>query len=384
MSLAVLLTLATAVVPIADVPFNDDFGLVLFEASVNGSEPLVFLLDTGFDVSILDADAAARLGLPTIEVQKEAQPGGEVEVGQLAPVAFSIGDLRLDGVKLVTIPLGGAGAFIGRRFDGILGHDVLERFVVDIDYPQRRLRFLAAENWEHTGAGQILPVEIKANEVFVNAGIMMPGGRSVFGPFKLDTGSIDVAGLNLNFVRESALIGPGTVELRQGGVAVGGETEGRLFRAAAFVVGADRIDSPLIGYTVDSGGFENRADAGTFGTAVLRRYRLILDYRRNRIILEAGPNADGPVPEDRSGMLVVSPGPDYDTLVVAMVTPETPAAEAGLVPGDEIISIDGRTEWTLPDVRLVFEESGPVTLVVRNDDGLREVIIDRRPLLPLF
>jgi hypothetical protein len=88
MSLAILLTLATAVAPIADVPFNDDFGLVFFEASVNGSEPLVFLLDTGFDVSILDAGAAARLGLPTLDVRTEAQPGGELEVGQLAPSLF--------------------------------------------------------------------------------------------------------------------------------------------------------------------------------------------------------------------------------------------------------------------------------------------------------
>jgi len=203
MSLAILLTLATAVAPIADVPFNDDFGLVFFEAGVNGSEPLTFLLDTGFDVSILDAGAAARLGLPTLEVQNEAQPGGEVEVGQLAPVALSIGDLRLDDVKLVTIPLGGAGAFVGRTIDGILGHDVLERFVVDIDYPQRRLRFLIAENWKHTGAGQILPVEIKASEVFVNAGIVMPARRTVFGPFKLDTGSVVSNGITRSKVATS-------------------------------------------------------------------------------------------------------------------------------------------------------------------------------------
>ncbi len=83
-------------------------------------------------------------------------------------------------------------------------------------------------------------------------------------------------------------------------------------------------------------------------------------------------------------MLVVSPGPDFDTLVVAMVTPETPSAEAGLVPGDEIISIDGRIGWTLVDARLAFEKSSPVTLVVRNDDGSREVTLNRRYLLPMF
>jgi membrane-associated protease RseP (regulator of RpoE activity) len=168
-----------------------------------------------------------------------------------------------------------------------------------------------------------------------------------------------------------------------GGVAVGGSTEGRLFRAAAFVIGADRIDAPLIGYTVDSGGFENRNDAGTVGAAVLSRYRLILDYPRNRIILEDGPNAGDDPTEDHSGILVVSPGPAFDSLVIAQVIPGSPAAEAGLAPGDEITSMDGRSGWTLRDVRLALEQPGPIDLVVRKDGELREVILQRRPLLPL-
>jgi membrane-associated protease RseP (regulator of RpoE activity) len=168
-----------------------------------------------------------------------------------------------------------------------------------------------------------------------------------------------------------------------GGVAVGGSTEGRLFRAAAFIIGADRFDAPLIGYTVDSGGFENRDDAGTVGAAVLARYRLILDYSRNRIILEDGPKTGEKVTEGHSGMLVVSPGPAFDTLVIAQVIPGSPAAEAGLAPGDEVVSMDGRSDWTLPDVRLALEQPGPVDLVVRNNGESREVRLQRRLLLPL-
>jgi predicted aspartyl protease len=383
MSLAVVFAVAATVAPLADVPFDDDFGLIFFEASIDGSEPITLLLDTGFDVSVLDADVAARLGLQVFDSRTEAQPGGSVETGRLAPVSLAIGGLRIDGLVLTTVPLTGAVAFVGRRVDGILGHDVLERYVVDIDYPKRRLRFRTSEGWHHSGPGQILPVSIEGSEVFLSAGIVMPTGRTVFGSFKLDTGSVDVAGLNLNFVSDSELLNSTIPVLKMDGVAVGGSTEGRLFRAAALIIGADRIEAPLIGYTVDSGGFENRDDAGTVGAAVLSRYRLILDYPRQRIILEQGPSSAENVAEDHSGMLVVSPGPEFDTLVIAQVIPGSPAAEAGLAAGDEITSMEGRSDWTLPDVRLALDRPGPINLVVRNDGESREVNLQRQRLLPL-
>jgi predicted aspartyl protease len=382
MSLALIMCLAATAAPLADVPFDDDFGLIFFEVQVHGSEPVSFILDTGFEVSIIDADVASVLGLRVLETRDEAQPGGSVEMSRLAPVALSIGELKVEDVHLMTAPLSGAASFIGQPFGGILGHDVLERFVVDIDYPNRRLRFLAADSWEHSGPGQILPVTIINNEVFVNAGIEMPWGRTVFGPFKLDTGSTDVAGLNLNFVQDSALIGPGTKEISAGGVAMGGSTEGRQFRAAAFIFGADRIENPVIGYTVDSAGFENRDDAGTFGGAVLSRYRLILDYQRHRIIVEDGPHVNAPVSEDMSGMLIVSPGPAFESQVIAQVIAGSPAAEAGLEPGDEVVSVDGKNGWTLRKLRETFEQPGPATLVISREGVSKNTILHRRPVVP--
>jgi len=382
MTIATILVMAAAAMaPIADIPFDGDCGFILLESSIAG-KPLTFLLDTGFDVSILDAGIAERLGLRVVETRVEAQPGGSVEMGRLAPVELTIGKLHVKDLNLQTAPIAAMGSFIGRDFHGIIGHDVLERYVVDIDYPKQRLRFHTADGWDHTGAGQVLPVTITNGEVFVTAGIAIPAGRTVFGPFKLDTGSIDVAGLNLNFVRDSALIASGTRELVVGGVAVGGNTEGRMFRADAIVIGAHRIETPLVGYTVDSGGFENRADAGTLGAAVLTRYRLILDYPRRRIILEDGPQTGGPVMEDHSGMLVVSPGPGYEALMVAQVIPDTPASEAGLQPGDILVSADGRDAWSLPEFRRALQQPGPLPLVVKRKDSLLEITLKRRPLLP--
>ena len=342
-ALLALLLAAGSPAPVADVRFDDAFGLVFFEASIGDSGPLSFMLDTGFDISVLNAEVAARLGMKPSEVKSEAAPGGAVEVGTLPPMSLRIGALTVEGVRFGAVPLTPLAGFVGHAIDGILGHDVLQSRVVEIDYPARRLRFRAAEGYEHDGPGQVLPVTFRESQPLVTAGVEMPGGRTVFGSFKLDTGSLDLAGLNLNFVRDNRLIGPGVRELVVRGVAVGGDTENRLFRAAAFVLGTDRVERPLLGYTVDSGGFENRPDAGTMGGAVLSRYRLILDYPRGRIILERGDHAPTPrVREDLAGVILTSPGPGFATIVVAQVIAGTPAAEAGLAPGDEIVAAAGR------------------------------------------
>lgn len=367
--------------PLADVPFDDDFGLVFFELSLAGSEPLAALLDTGFDVTAIDRDVAERLGLQVEGLKSEAQPGGEIETGRIAPQSLRIGALEIPEFALTSAPIAGLGAIVGRPVEVIVGHDLLERFVVDIDWPHRRLRFLEPQGFAHASAGTVLPVEIRDSEPLVPAGLVLSGGRSVFGLFKLDTGSLDVAGLNLNFVRDQAIVGPETRELAAGGVAVGGETAGRLFRAEAFVLGDLRLPRPVIGYTVDSGGFENREDAGTVGVGWLSRFRLILDYPRRRVILEGGPGVERPIEEDLSGLFIVAPQPSR--LMVAQVLPGSPGADAGIAPGDEIVGFAGGAAPSLAAVRQALRQPGPVEIVVRREGSAdRELRLERRAYLP--
>lgn len=381
-ALLALALAAAPAAPVADVPFDDAFGLVFFEATIGDSGPLSFMLDTGFDVSVLNTDVAARLGLKAAEVKSEAAPGGAVEVGALPPATLSIGALRVEGLRLSTVPLTPLAGFVGRPLDGVLGHDVLASRVVEIDYPERRLRFRSAEGYQHEGPGQVLPVTFQDSQALVIAGVEMPGGRTVFAPFKLDTGSLDLAGLNFNFVRDGHLIAADVPELHVRGIAVGGDTEGRLFRAAALVLGIDRVERPLLGYTVDSAGFENRPDAGTLGGALLSRHRLILDYPRSRIILEGGSRGPAPrVGEDMAGAVLTSTGPAFATVVVAQVIAGTPAAVAGLVAGDEIVTAGGR-RVSLREARELLQEPGGLDLVIRREGQERKLRLERRPLLP--
>src|SRR5262249_44585364 len=143
-----------------------------------------------------------------------------------------------------------------------------------------------------------------------------------------------------------------------------------------------RFDRPLLSYTVDSKGFENRPDAGTLGVAVLSHFRLVLDYPRRRVILEEGSaGANLPAHEGLSGALLASPGPAFRAIPVAQVIPGSPAAEAGPTGGDEIAEFDGRT-LSLAAARALLREPGPVRLAVRRAGATRAVTLTRRPLLP--
>jgi hypothetical protein len=241
------------------------------------------------------------------------------------------------------------------------------------------LRLFSPENYELAASADLLAVDIRGGEPIVAADLVLPGGRRVRGAFKLDTGSMDVAGMALNFVRDNDVVAADTRELTLQGIAVGGSTEGRLLRAEAFELGRDRLERPIVGYVVDSGGFENRAYAGTIGGKMIARRRLVLDYPHARIAFFGEPRTREP--EDRSGLFLVAAPPDFRHLTAAMIAPGSPADEAGIRPGDEIMSFDGR-ELSLVAARARLERAGPLELRFRQEGTERTVHVVCRPLLP--
>jgi len=368
-----------------EVPFESDFGLVWMQVEVNGTGPLWFLLDTGFEYSLVNAAVVGRLGLRVENPQLVPQPGGAVEMGAVSDVALAMGDVHVPPLTVQAVPLSGLEPVVGRSLGGVIGHDVIEQYMLTIDYDRHVLTFRPAAREPSLPAGEVLPLTIVANEPFVDGEIGQPHRAVIAGRFKLDTGSLDALGLNRNFLDGQDVLAPDQPTRRIPGVAVGGETDGLLFRVDEFRLGPYAVRRPVIGATLASEGFENRADAGTIGAEVLRRFTITLDYARSRMVLAPNAQFDDPPATDRSGLWVMAEGPDFREFRVRFVLADGPAEAAGLEAGDIIVGVDGRPadELRLVDLwRLWRQPDGTVVeLEVRRGDQRRSArLVLRSPV----
>ena len=371
--------------PRAIVPFENEGGLLFVTLGVGPSRPLTFLLDTGFDDTILDAAVAQELHLAARDTRKEAVPGGALETAAMPPVEIRLPGLTVPDVRMQTLPLGEIARFPGRRIDGILGHTVLSRFVLTVDYPGQRLLFEDPDRFVAAGAGPSLamtePMIEEDRQVFVHARVKVAGRPPVDGTFKLDTAGLDVMGFNNNFARTNRWDFPPEAVILSPGIAAGGTTQGYQFRGEWVEFGGHRFERPFLGVTTDSGGFENRPNAGTIGAALLSRFIVVFDYPHGRLFLRPGPGIRAPLPHDSVGAMLRSSA-DFRILEVFRILPGSPAAAAGLCEGDRIVTVDGQKPARLSEVWDRFQRPGTHRVEIERAGSRQVLTVTARPLLP--
>ncbi|HEX8253988.1 MAG TPA: PDZ domain-containing protein, partial [Thermoanaerobaculia bacterium] len=185
------------------------------------------------------------------------------------------------------------------------------------------------------------------------------GGRRVEGRMIVDTGNsggIDLYGPFIEANNVRAAIGR-TIE-GAGGMGVGGIAKQDVGRIAAFHLGPFALKSPVITLSRDAKGSGAHPElAGNLGGRVLRRFRVFVDYANDRILLEPNESLHEPFDYDMSGLAIVAEGEQFERMIVRRVQPETPAAAAGFLDGDQILTINGR-KVTLHEARKLFATAG--------------------------
>ncbi len=97
---------------------------------------------------------------------------------------------------------------------------------------------------------------------------------------------------------------------------------------------------------------------GLVGGEVLRRFKVTVDYASSQVTLEPNQSFGEPFEFDMSGMSLAAQGDDLREYRVRSVIRGTPAALAGIAPGDIVLAIDDRParDMTLTEVRRLFKQ----------------------------
>jgi len=376
---------------VVEIPFEIASNKPWVQVRINGSAPRWFILDTGCrGASVIARRCAQELHL-ALDGEQEATSVGAGEgvrlgVSATHDVTLDVGGCALTAPTLAVFPFDHVEPYEGRALDGLLGEDFVRLHVLEIDYARRRIRVHDPASFEYAGRGASIPVAFDDGLAVAHATLAPPRGEALPCRVVIDTGVRTTVIWYHPFVLAHDLVStqPRVVTGTIGGGA-GGETKGDVGRITALTIGSLAIPNPAAVFSRDTSGvFAGSEEDGIVGGEILRRCKLTLDYAHERIYLEPYAGEFGPFDYDMSGMFLVSAAPDFRRVIVQSVAEGTPAGEAGLAKGDEIVAVDGQKvgERTLDDLRELFKASGAIRRVsVKRGAEELEVRLTLRPLV---
>jgi len=251
--------------------------LPLIPVSVNGGAPLRFLLDTGGQ-NVITPDAARRAGLDVVGEGTVGGAGaGLAKIRYASARSVRVGGAEMRDQPFLVLELGPAGPV-----DGIVGYELLARFAARLDLAHARLE-LAQDARALSPSGVAVPMVFDDRQPQIEGAI-----DGIPGAMTIDTGSASAVDVNTPFVLAHDLRAKYHAE--QSGypiTGIGGPVHAYFARAKEVRLGDLAVpDVNLLLTDAHSGVEADPTIAANVGEQVLRRFALVLDYRRGTIHFE--------------------------------------------------------------------------------------------------
>ena len=299
-----------------------DYFMVL--ATIDDRGPFRLLLDTGAALSLLDDDAAARLGVRVSPSSLGMTGGGGATVrasGQVRIGQMVSGGVTLRDFDMVVHDLARFEPILG-PLDGVLGYSTLKGSTFTIDYPARTV----------TVTNETLDPDAprRANEAWFTFNTSRPhivgdvAGRRI--ALLADSGS----GGGFDFEAYDDL--PRTGDDRPSHAAM--NLDRLVLSRSARLDGAIQL-GPIV---YDAPAISTDPKGSKIGAQVMSQFRWTFDTRAKRVRIDRGPARIGPEPVIHLGFLGAR---KKDAVVVVHVAPDSAAHANGLRKGDRIVAING-------------------------------------------
>jgi len=362
--------------PIAAISFVLFNNRVYLPVEVNGPQTFEMVLDTGAAISGLSEATANTIHLRAAG-KAELIGNGEshLKIVLAKDVTFRLGGVELQEKSVAIVPYADLEEHEGRRIAGVLGVPLFRRYVVVIDYHAKMLSLYEPQDFVYGGPGERVPLRLRG-AALLNAVIELPGRDPMTCNLAVDLGTYSALRLYRPFLEKHHLVDPPGID--SFGFGLGGEFPERLGRVSTLRIGSLNLKDPITSFsTARSGATSTSSYDGTIGGEVLRRFKVILDYPRQQMILEPSSDFSEPWAADTSGLILRAGGADLQTILVLHVLKNTPAAAAGIKEGDVILTVDHQEtlDLSLVGIRRLFTNPGKHRLQVRRGQQVLEVDI---------
>ena len=288
------------------IPLEIDNNIILMRVSVNGSRPLRFIFDTGASHSIIDSQRAEELGLKTQGQATGTATGGKIQGSYIKGVSLSVQGAEAFNQLIGSMPVPKVPGF---EFDGVIGYGFINQFVVEIDYPNKIMNLYNPRTYVYAGRGEVVPLLLAGRRTpLVHTRISLEGRAPLEAKLMVDTGADSTFVMNSPFAKKQRLLADIPNLTRDRARGAGGESERLLGHVKAVQLGQFVFENPPVRLSLDtegSGASEDRD--GIMGGEIFRRFKVIIDYSRNQMILEPNKSLNDPYNSEASDNTSANP-----------------------------------------------------------------------------
>lgn len=352
------------------LPFYERGDLLVIKLKINNTDGQ-FVFDTGASMTVLDSAFASNLGLKSVGTGRNASTGGTSTFNYINDQKIQFTDKdEIMCKKIIFTNLKSIQELIGEEFVGIVGYDILNKYITKIDYEAKTISLSTQLNQSEVETYTKIPFNIN-NGIPIpqfNVSFTLNNGEKFNGPILFDSGAALTLMLNTPFIEKNQLRKKIGKTIVSPGQDLYKENKIEQTAIKSIQIGIYSFDNLPITLTNNKAGVTSYSYyLGLLGNKVIKRFNYILDFTNKIIYLKPNHNFDVPFEFQLSGIRFKKV---KNKIFIANVVVGSEAEKLGLKRDQRITEVDGYIGNDLEELtKLVRQEGKTIKISVLTADG---------------